>query len=789
MHLAVPISIAQCVESWSAPGEKDGIAGIAGSVYAVTSWDRDGPGGENPVVVAGGHFQTAGHARVNNLAMWQDDPGGSGGGTWNDVGGGVHAIANEWFEPVGALAAAPPGSLVDGLIVGGVFQEVGQPTTFASNLARWDGTTWSALGGGVNGPVRAMAWLPDGSLAVGGGFVAAGGFGSSVKVNGVARWDGTSWSSLWDQPTAASVTSMAVLPGGELVIAGGLGSINGAPPASVAQRSGSTWNPLGGVATGPGSGVYALTWSSTLGIVAGGTFTTFGGSQVNAVARWNGNAWMKIGSGLGADYPLNNHAFALASLSNGNVVAAGDFYDDIGEIKVDVALWDGVNWRAMGDTQPSGVTGFQVVTALHAETGQSVIAGGRFTWEERMASGGTAVSSIARWQSVDAIGGWSAIGLGTNDWIQASIARSNGDLVVGGGFSTIGGVFSPRVAMRLASDEQWVSLGTPPEVLVVNALADAPDGTLHAGGYSYVGGQVKPYLAWRDASIGEWVSMVTPANAQSVSRLLVLPTGQIVAAASTSPGTAPPLFRWDGTKWNIMGQTAIDLALSPSGSLLAFDGNQVHRWLGFTNKWTEHTLPLKPGANGFSGWCMSVWPDGQIAIGATFSNGNSQSDGVYRWDGSGWWSVGGGVSFAAGQTAGASSIRALPGGALIVGGEFDLAGDVPVSNLALWDGQQWSDMDGGVSGAGPATITPLPSGEIFVGGSFTRAGEHGAGYFALFGCQCYADCDASGDLSLDDFMCFQTRYALGEYDADCDRSGALDISDFICFQGRFAIGC
>jgi serine protease AprX len=54
---------------------------------------------------------------------------------------------------------------------------------------------------------------------------------------------------------------------------------------------------------------------------------------------------------------------------------------------------------------------------------------------------------------------------------------------------------------------------------------------------------------------------------------------------------------------------------------------------------------------------------------------------------------------------------------------------------------------------------------------------------------CYADCDASGTLSIDDFICFQTQYALGDPAADCDQSGTLNTDDFICFQTSFALGC
>ena len=59
----------------------------------------------------------------------------------------------------------------------------------------------------------------------------------------------------------------------------------------------------------------------------------------------------------------------------------------------------------------------------------------------------------------------------------------------------------------------------------------------------------------------------------------------------------------------------------------------------------------------------------------------------------------------------------------------------------------------------------------------------------LAGKPCYADCDGSGELDIDDFICFQTEFGLGGEYADCDQSGELDIDDFICFQTEFGIGC
>jgi V8-like Glu-specific endopeptidase len=54
---------------------------------------------------------------------------------------------------------------------------------------------------------------------------------------------------------------------------------------------------------------------------------------------------------------------------------------------------------------------------------------------------------------------------------------------------------------------------------------------------------------------------------------------------------------------------------------------------------------------------------------------------------------------------------------------------------------------------------------------------------------CYPDCDLDGVLTIDDFICFQTYFAVADPYADCDGDGVLTIDDFICFQTFFAIGC
>jgi hypothetical protein len=60
---------------------------------------------------------------------------------------------------------------------------------------------------------------------------------------------------------------------------------------------------------------------------------------------------------------------------------------------------------------------------------------------------------------------------------------------------------------------------------------------------------------------------------------------------------------------------------------------------------------------------------------------------------------------------------------------------------------------------------------------------------------CYANCDnstATPILNVNDFVCFQTRFAAGDSAANCDNSTTppvLNVNDFVCFQTRFAAGC
>jgi hypothetical protein len=82
----------------------------------------------------------------------------------------------------------------------------------------------------------------------------------------------------------------------------------------------------------------------------------------------------------------------------------------------------------------------------------------------------------------------------------------------------------------------------------------------------------------------------------------------------------------------------------------------------------------------------------------------------------------------------------------------------------------------------PHSAGALPSGDGVPGGNAVWS-------FTIAPPACYADCDQSGTLNVNDFICFQGRFAAGSPDADCNHDTLLNVNDFVCFQAAFAAGC
>ena len=88
------------------------------------------------------------------------------------------------------------------------------------------------------------------------------------------------------------------------------------------------------------------------------------------------------------------------------------------------------------------------------------------------------------------------------------------------------------------------------------------------------------------------------------------------------------------------------------------------------------------------------------------------------------------------------------------------------------------------------------TGAVWVAGGRVDDPTPGSIYkFVAAGAVCYPNCDNSTTppiLNVNDFICFQSKFAAGDTYANCDNSTAppiLNVNDFICFQTKFAAGC
>jgi trimeric autotransporter adhesin len=254
-------------------------------VLALTVFD-DGGGAR---LIAAGEFEHIGLEPFDHIAGWD-------GLTWSHLFPGPQGDAYcmaVWDDGRGPA-----------LYVGGAFTTITNP--FA-HIARWDGTDWSTLGTGTDAPVHSLAVYDDGlgegeCLIAGGPFHTAGG----IAAHGVARWDGTSWSALGSGVTGSAgyVAALCVIDAGgdpRLVAGGAFGQSLGAPADYLAMWDGLSWSGIDG---SPDGQVYSLAVQDD-GSGAGpalyvaGAFLLAGGAPMHGLARWDGATWSGLGSGGG----------------------------------------------------------------------------------------------------------------------------------------------------------------------------------------------------------------------------------------------------------------------------------------------------------------------------------------------------------------------------------------------------------------------------------------------------------------------------------------------------------
>ena len=575
--------------------------GPAGTVHALAVLPTGG-------VVAAGQFDDAGTTLLGNIARWD----GTETGAWLPMGAGLAASLE---DEVYALVVLPSGEVV----AGGDFSVVGP--VFSTNVARWDGVVWSALGQGVTGIVYSLAALPNGNLAAGGSIVRVG----DIFVGGIARWNGSTWSAFASAAgleLKLGVRSIVGLAGGDMLVGGTLRFYGGASATGIARWSAAN----GGSWTVPGAGIGGTVLSALSmpdgGIIAAGYFTRAGNATVSNIARFDGGepgTWATLSSGTNGD------VCAFAVLPSGDLVAAGEFTSILSTPANHVAIMRGDIWSPLGLGIENPIAALAV---LHG--GDVAAASNRASLDPHVSG------AVHRWTGSV----WLPLGSQSNGRISVMAVLPNGDLIAAGGFTRMGDVAANNIARW--DGVAWSPLGSgvtsPDGYGYVSALAVSPDGSLIVGGrFAHAGSiEAQTIARWNAATPGGWSPLGTEIFG-GIESLLVLPNGDLIAGGDLyfrDSYYQYSIVRWDGIAWQwIRYSLGSDyplksLVVLPGGDLIAgggftFDLGRTHqgiaRFAGTT--WTEFNPTIDNNVR-----ALAVMPNGDLVAGGSFSSaGNNAS--------------------------------------------------------------------------------------------------------------------------------------------------------------------
>ena len=555
---------------------------------------------------------------------------------WSALGFTVQRFDSAGWQTIGTFAAASPTGFalvatmaIDAngdLLVGGSFDSVAGVA--ANNLARWNGSAWSALGSGVIGEVDEILVTSTGNIFVG-GFFALGGPGQFVNV---AQWTGSSWQPLgagtWGTvfPEYARVQALAEVPGG-IVVGGGFDLAGGQSALKVAFWNGSTWSAMGsGIEVrGPNglpSAVLALQRTTNGDLYAAGNFGTISGRDGAGLARWNGVDWRPLRSqGIG------NVATAVHRTIAGDVYLGGEFQDIDGVVHRRIAKRAGTGWQPLGSGLGAAFVGPTVTSIRSFATGE-VVVGGRFP-----TAGGAPIAGLAVWNGTS----WGPLGGGLSapfglPRVEALHFAANGDLYVAGNYGGAGGV--PVESLARWNGSQWsavgqglaAALGVAPSEVSLSAVTTTAVGEVYVAADVIVG--TAPASRVARFTAGVW--QVIGESDATLNDLVEWTNGDLLAAGSFQSIDGVPVgcvARWSGGAWSSFGGLALGtpggtvrrVSVLPSGALLAAGSIGLAGGSACFARWDGVAWTLFENGFAFAS-DLSIDPDGEVLAAGRFSS-------------------------------------------------------------------------------------------------------------------------------------------------------------------------
>ncbi|MGH9163749.1 MAG: hypothetical protein ACRD2X_27675, partial [Vicinamibacteraceae bacterium] len=205
--------------------------------------------------------------------------------------------------------------------------------------------------GRLRGTVRSMVWF-DGKLWAAGFFLM-----EDAAVTNLAVWDGATWSAPPGGPANDAVYRLSVSDD-TLLMAGDFTSIGGIDASHIAEWNGTSWRAYDLTAPIEVQHVYAVTRTETGELYAGGAIS-------GGLVRWTGAGWEPVSGGVfyGDFYGVvsdmvmhRGHLYVTGCFSSANGVSS-----DPSSVRAEsVARWTGSAWEGLDDgSEPVGTAWFE----------------------------------------------------------------------------------------------------------------------------------------------------------------------------------------------------------------------------------------------------------------------------------------------------------------------------------------------------------------------------------------------------------------------------------------------
>ncbi|MDO6472192.1 PQQ-dependent sugar dehydrogenase [Maribacter sp. 1_MG-2023] len=231
--------------------------------------------------------------------------------------------------------------------------------------------------------------------------------------------------------------------------------------------------------------------------------------------------------------------------------------------------------------------------------------------------------------------------------------------------------------------------------------------------------------------IGEWKSLSsgTDGIVQSITSStngISYIAGTINSAGGISASDLATLStneEWASFGTGIEG-TILATTLSPDGTLYiagdftivnGIEANNIAKWNG--TSWSA----LSSGTNGPIS-TMAFNENGTLFIGGVFTTaGGLSANNIAKWENESWSLLTDASTNITGTNNEVRSIHVDDNNRVYIGGNFDTAGGIAATRIALWNGTNWSALGSGTSGFVQAMES---AGDyLFVGGNFSIAGD------------------------------------------------------------------